>query len=223
MRRRFLWNHSVKKPRFDWVVSKGFPKSFRIFLIRRFWTAASSIPGHDRSGSNMNLCSHDLKWTVDFLEAAPVGSINSLFWAWLTLISFLLQQSGLVNEVRKSTIDEEQAQKILVDFMEQNDVEKLASPLGGSTIYMDRIFLQTQLPKVDEHLHYRNIDVSTVKELCKRWSPKTFRLAPKKRLAHRGLDDIKDSIAELKYYRPFMFNDPSKKWTVVNNATAHLS
>lgn len=115
-----------------------------------------------------------------------------------------------MDEVRKSTIDENEAQRILIEFMEKNEVEKLASPLGGNTIYMDRMFLQTHLPLVNQHLHYRNIDVSTVKELCKRWSPKIFSLAPKKRLAHRGLDDIKDSIAELKYYKEFMFNESKK-------------
>lgn len=72
---------------------------------------------------------------------------------------------------------------------------------------MDRLFLRQYMPKVDTYLHYRTIDVSTVKELCKRWNGDIFVNAPKKYKIHRGLDDIKESIVELKYYKNFMFNE----------------
>lgn len=73
---------------------------------------------------------------------------------------------------------------------------------------MDRLFLKEYMPKIDQFLHYRLIDVSTCKELCKRWNPKQFSAAPKKRLLHRGYEDIMDSIEELKYYKQFMFTKP---------------
>lgn len=70
---------------------------------------------------------------------------------------------------------------------------------------MDRMFMKTYMPRLDQYLHYRIIDVSTVKELCKRWNKQLFSSVPEKKLVHRGLDDIKESVAELKYYQRFMF------------------
>lgn len=70
---------------------------------------------------------------------------------------------------------------------------------------MDREFLKKYMPIVNNHLHYRIIDVSSVKELCKRWNSKIFSKVPQKKLVHRGLDDIRESIEELKYYKQFMF------------------
>lgn len=70
---------------------------------------------------------------------------------------------------------------------------------------MDRLFLKEYMPKIDDYLHYRIIDVSTCKELCKRWNGGIFTRAPAKKLVHRGMDDIKESIEELKYYKNFMF------------------
>lgn len=88
-------------------------------------------------------------------------------------------------------------------------VESGSSPLAGNTIYMDRIFLRKYFPKVDKYLHYRIIDVSTIKELCGRYNRKVYNGAPVKLLKHRALDDIKESIAELKYYKEkFFVQDP---------------
>lgn len=78
--------------------------------------------------------------------------------------------------------------------------------MAGNTIYMDRLFMREYMPKIDDYLHYRLIDVSTCKELCKRWNSKIFSKAPEKVLLHRGYEDIIESINELKYYRQFMFN-----------------
>lgn len=86
-----------------------------------------------------------------------------------------------------------------------NGVTKFASPLAGNSIYMDRMFLRLYMERLDRHLHYRNVDVSSIKELCKRWNPKIFANVPNKKLVHRGLDDIKESIEEAKYYKKFMF------------------
>lgn len=114
-------------------------------------------------------------------------------------------QTGLLDECKKSKISEAEAEDSILKFLADNNVGKSESPLAGNTIYMDRMFIREYFPRVDQHLHYRIIDVSSIKELCKRWNPKIFSLAPKKRLVHRGLDDIKESLTELKYYRQYMF------------------
>lgn len=95
-------------------------------------------------------------------------------------------------------------------FLGENGVETFSSPLAGNSVYMDRIFLREYMPRLNEYLHYRIIDVSTVKELCKRWNKSIFSKVPPKQLVHRGLDDIKESIEELKYYKQFMFLRDSK-------------
>lgn len=86
-----------------------------------------------------------------------------------------------------------------------NGVTKFASPLAGNSIYMDRMFLRLYMERLDRYLHYRIVDVSSIKELCKRWNPEIFANVPSKKLVHRGLDDIKESIEEAKYYKKFMF------------------
>ena len=78
-------------------------------------------------------------------------------------------------------------------------------PLCGNSIGTDRRFLATQLPAVEEYLHYRSVDVSTIKELCRRWYPDVLANAPAKEGAHRALDDIKESVKELQYYRGTVF------------------
>lgn len=108
----------------------------------------------------------------------------------------------------QSTTTCEQAEDQLLAFLQQHIGER-ECPLAGNTIYMDRAFLMEYMPRVDAYLHYRLIDVSTCKELCKRWAPKLFAQAPKKRLVHRGLEDIMESIEELRYYRQFMFEQGS--------------
>ncbi|WP_028310781.1 oligoribonuclease [Derxia gummosa] len=108
-------------------------------------------------------------------------------------------RSGLIDKVKASTIDEEQAQAILLDFM-RTWVPKSKSPMCGNTICQDRRFMARWLPKLEAYFHYRNIDVSTLKELARRWKPgvvEGFRKAQ----AHTALADIRESIEELKHYR----------------------
>lgn len=114
-------------------------------------------------------------------------------------------QTGLWAECKKSTTTEAKAEQMVLDFLIANNVIESSSPLAGNSIYMDRMFLREFMPKVDAYLNYRIIDVSTVKELCKRWNTGVFARAPKKRNVHRALDDIKESIDELKYYQNYMF------------------
>lgn len=75
------------------------------------------------------------------------------------------------------------------------------SPLAGNSVFYDRMFIKKYMPKVEEFMHYRTIDVSTIKELCRRWNPDIFKNAPKKSFSHRALSDIKESVEELRYYR----------------------
>lgn len=79
----------------------------------------------------------------------------------------------------------------------------------GNTIYMDRIFIKKQLPTFHSHFHYRVIDVSSIKEIARRWFPDLITRSPKKRFSHRVVEDIEDSIEELRYYRSTMFRDSS--------------
>lgn len=113
-------------------------------------------------------------------------------------------ESGLTEESRKSKISTEQAEDILLEFL-KNHIPEKSCPLAGNSIYMDRMFLNSYMPRLNEYLHYRIIDVSSIKELCRRWNQPVFSKQPKKLLAHRSLDDIKDTITELKYYKENLF------------------
>jgi oligoribonuclease len=105
---------------------------------------------------------------------------------------------------KESKISEIHAEEMMLKFISEHVPPKKA-PLAGNTIYMDRMFLKKYFSKVDDYLHYRIIDVSTVKELCGRWNRKVYDSAPRKELKHRALDDIRESIAEMKYYKDNFF------------------
>lgn len=113
-------------------------------------------------------------------------------------------ESGLTEAVRNSTISTEKAENLLLEFLKTYIPEK-SCPLAGNSIYMDRMFLNTYMPKLNDYMHYRIIDVSSIKELCRRWNPSVFSKQPKKQLAHRSLDDIKDTIEELRFYKQNLF------------------
>jgi oligoribonuclease len=108
-------------------------------------------------------------------------------------------KSGLIDKVKASTLNEAEAEQQIIDFI-KTYVSKGASPLCGNTIGQDRRFLVKYMPKLESWLHYRNLDVSTLKELARRWRPEVF-AAFKKRLAHTALADVHESIDELIHYR----------------------
>ncbi|MBT4059683.1 MAG: oligoribonuclease [Euryarchaeota archaeon] len=110
--------------------------------------------------------------------------------------------SGLVKKVLESKIDEKEAERLTLEFV-QEYTSKGMSPLCGNTISQDRRFLRRYMPELHEHFHYRSIDVSTVKELAKRWNPEIPSM--EKAGGHRALDDIRESVAELAYYRERIF------------------
>lgn len=111
--------------------------------------------------------------------------------------------SGLVERVRRSPVSVTEAQALTLGFV-QRYAEKHAAPLCGNTVWQDRRFLKRYMPTLEDWLHYRIVDVSTVKELARRWKPELVERF-KKRNTHRALDDIRESVAELKYYRDVFF------------------
>lgn len=116
--------------------------------------------------------------------------------------------SGLLAEIEASTLSLEAAGAATLEFLRAHAPEARRIPLCGNSIGVDRRFLGRFLPEVDDYLHYRSIDVSTVKELCKRWYPSLYGHAPRKAGAHRALGDIRESVAELAYYRDHFFKIP---------------
>lgn len=114
-------------------------------------------------------------------------------------------RSGLLDAIRASPVSLEEAGRRTIDFLRSHIPAARTVPLCGNSIGTDRRFLAAQLPEVEDFLHYRSIDVSTVKELCRRWYPGAFASAPAKAQTHRALDDIRESIAELAYYRSVIF------------------
>mgnify|MGYP000181580107 FL=1 len=111
-------------------------------------------------------------------------------------------KSGLTERVKKSSVDEKQAEAETIEFLKKY-VPASASPMCGNSICQDRRFLARCMPDLEDYFHYRNLDVSTLKELAKRWLPKVATGFEKKG-AHLALDDIKESIQELQYYRKHM-------------------
>jgi oligoribonuclease len=112
--------------------------------------------------------------------------------------------SGLINEF-DSGIDVLDAEAQVLEYIKKYIPNPKTAPLAGNTIGTDRLFISKYMPNLDAHLHYRSIDVSTIKELSKRWFPKVYFQAPKKDGGHRALTDILESIDELKYYRSAVF------------------
>jgi len=108
-------------------------------------------------------------------------------------------RSGLIDRVKASTVDEAHAEAALIEWMSQY-VPKGKSPMCGNSICQDRRFMARTMPKLEEFFHYRNLDVSTLKELCRRWQPAIYK-GFQKRAMHTALADIHESIDELKYYR----------------------
>jgi oligoribonuclease len=113
--------------------------------------------------------------------------------------------SGLLNAIEASTVSLADAGRQTLEYIKSHVPEARSVPLCGNSIGTDRRFLAAYLPEIEEYLHYRSIDVSSVKELAKRWFPEECAGAPAKAGSHRALGDIQESVAELKYYRDAVF------------------
>lgn len=147
----------------------------------------------------------------DLVVSAPPGALASM----QDVVVEMHTKSGLLEEIRASTLSLEAAGEMTLAFLREH-IDKLRSvPLCGNSIGVDRRFLAAQLPEVENFLHYRSIDVSTIKELARRWNPPVFRKAPQKAKGHRALDDIRESLNELRHYRDTFFSVPTEADTSV--------
>ncbi|MBD0322738.1 MAG: oligoribonuclease [Aldersonia sp.] len=133
-------------------------------------------------------------------------------------------RSGLTDEVRRSTVTLDEAQEMVLAYIREFVPVPRTVPLAGNSIATDRGFIARDMPELDEFLHYRMIDVSSIKELCRRWYPRIYFGQPEKGLAHRALADIKESIRELQYYRRTAFvPDPGPSTEEIAAVAAELS
>jgi len=114
-------------------------------------------------------------------------------------------KSGLTDEVRAATLTVAEAEQQILAYVKRFVPERRTAPLCGNSIGTDRGFLARDMPELDDHLHYRMVDVSSVKELARRWFPRVYFAQPAKGLAHRALADIIESVRELAYYRKTLF------------------
>ena len=115
--------------------------------------------------------------------------------------------NGLLDDIKASTVSIEEAEDAVLELVAKHCDPAHPAPLAGNSIATDRAFIRAQMPRLDDALHYRMIDVSTVKELSRRWFPKAYYNQPEKGMAHRALADIVESIRELDYYRRAVFVD----------------
>ena len=133
----------------------------------------------------------------DVVVAAPPEALAAM----PDVVREMHRSSGLLAAIESSTVSLADAGRQTLEFIRQHVPEPRTVPLCGNSIGTDRRFLAVHLPEIEEWLHYRSIDVSSLKELCRRWYPEALAGAPAKRGSHRALDDIKESVAELAYYR----------------------
>ena len=118
-------------------------------------------------------------------------------------------RSGLLGAIRASTVTLDQAGAATLAFIREHVLVERTVPLCGNSIGTDRRFLAAYLPDIENYLHYRSVDVSSVKELVRRWYPTVRAQRPRKAGSHRALDDIRESVAELRYYRERVFVAPA--------------
>jgi oligoribonuclease len=122
-----------------------------------------------------------------------------------TVVVNMHTRSGLLPAITASTMSLDDAGAATLEFLREHIPEPRTVPLCGNSIGTDRRFLAAYLPDIEEYLHYRSVDVSTIKELARRWNPTIVKGAPDKDTTHRALDDIRESIDELRYYRQHLF------------------
>ncbi len=138
---------------------------------------------------------------VDVVIHAPDAALDGM----VEFVRDMHAKSGLTEEVRASAVSMTEAEDMIMDYVTKYVPLPRVAPLCGNSIATDRGFLARDMRRLDDHLHYRMIDVSSIKELCRRWFPRTYYGQPTKGLAHRALADIKESIRELDYYRSTVF------------------
>ena len=141
---------------------------------------------------------------IDVVIHADDGALSSM----IPVVTQMHTRSGLIEEVRASAVELAEAEEQVLDYIRSHVKQAKTAPLAGNSIATDRGFIARDMPKLDAYLHYRMIDVSSIKELCRRWYPRIYFGQPEKGLAHRALADIHESIRELQYYRRTAFVPP---------------
>jgi oligoribonuclease len=149
--------------------------------------------------SDLNVLDPGLDLVISADDAALEGMVE--------VVTEMHAKSGLTEAVRASTLTVAEAEQQLLAYVKRFVPERRTAPLCGNSIGTDRGFLARDMPELDDHLHYRMIDVSSVKELARRWFPRVYFAQPQKGLAHRALADIIESVRELAYYRQTLFVD----------------
>lgn len=145
---------------------------------------------------------------VDVVIHATQGQLDAMN----DFVKNMHTASGLITEI-PSGISVSAAEEKILEYLQASGTEPGKSPLAGNSVSVDRNFIARDMPKLNEYLHYRTIDVSSIKELARRWHPKTYFASPAKTGNHRALGDIQDSIAELAYYRTALFVTPGNNST----------
>ncbi|WP_304118442.1 oligoribonuclease [Mycolicibacterium bacteremicum] len=138
---------------------------------------------------------------IDVVIHADADDLSGM----VEVVAKMHANSGLDKEVLASDVDLATAETMVLDYIRSHVKAAKTAPLCGNSIATDRGFIARDMPTLDEYLHYRMIDVSSIKELCRRWYPRIYFGQPEKGLAHRALADIHESIQELKYYRRTAF------------------
>ena len=136
-----------------------------------------------------------------------VHATNDELAAMDDFVTNMHTKSGLLDQIKASTISLEEAGKQTLAFLQEHIPDARTVPLCGNSIGTDRRFLAIYLPEIEEFLHYRSVDVSTIKELARRWYPEALANVPRKDGGHRALDDIRESLKELRYWRSAVFAD----------------
>jgi oligoribonuclease len=130
---------------------------------------------------------------------------DALLDSMVDVVRHMHERSGLTQAVRESPVSLLEAEDMVLEYVRRHVPEPRTAPLCGNSIATDRGFLARDMPRLDAHLHYRMIDVSSIKELSRRWYPRVYFGQPAKGLAHRALADIRESVRELEYYRRTVF------------------
>jgi oligoribonuclease len=138
---------------------------------------------------------------LDLVISAPHADLDGM----TEVVAEMHAKSGLTDAVRASTVTLAEAEQQVLAYVKRFVPERRSAPLCGNSIGTDRSFLARDMPQLDDHLHYRMVDVSSIKELARRWFPRVYFAQPPKGLTHRALADIIESVRELAYYRKTLF------------------
>jgi oligoribonuclease len=146
----------------------------------------------------------DLKLLDDGIDVV-IRADDTVLDGMVDVVRKMHERSGLTTAVRESTVTMVEAEDIILEYVRRHVPEPRTAPLCGNSIATDRGFLARDMPRLDSHLHYRMVDVSSIKELTRRWYPRVYFGQPAKGLEHRALADIRESVRELEYYRRTVF------------------